>query len=139
MTFEVVIHKAEEGGYWAEIPAIPGCATQGETLEEVDRNIKEAAADACWMKAKMREAVSWYSLLIRRAQVPPVKPITGTDLVRVLQRNEWELVRVHGEHHIFGKLGSNVRVSIPIHGNTALKIGLLNRLLKSAGLSESDL
>ena len=40
---EVVIHEAEEGGYWAEIPAIPGCATQGETLEEVRQNITEAA------------------------------------------------------------------------------------------------
>ncbi len=44
MTLKVVIHRAAEGGYWAEIPAIPGCATQGETLEEVRRNIAEAAA-----------------------------------------------------------------------------------------------
>jgi predicted RNase H-like HicB family nuclease len=42
----VVIHKAEEGGYWAEIPAIPGCATQGETFEELLSNIYEAV-EAC--------------------------------------------------------------------------------------------
>src|SRR5882672_3175385 len=35
MNFQVVVHKAEEGGYWAEVPAIPGCATQGETCEEL--------------------------------------------------------------------------------------------------------
>jgi len=39
---KVVIHKAEEGGYWAEVPAIPGCATQGETLEELMENLREA-------------------------------------------------------------------------------------------------
>ncbi|MBN8248149.1 MAG: type II toxin-antitoxin system HicB family antitoxin [Verrucomicrobia bacterium] len=42
MKLKAVIHKAEEGGYWAEVPAIPGCSTQGETLEEVLRNIQEA-------------------------------------------------------------------------------------------------
>ncbi len=36
-----VIHEAEEGGYWAEVPAIPGCATQGETLEELMANARE--------------------------------------------------------------------------------------------------
>ena len=36
------VHKAEEGGYWAEVPAIPGCATQGDTFEELLQNIYEA-------------------------------------------------------------------------------------------------
>lgn len=42
MKLKVVIHSAEEGGYWAEVPAIPGCATQGETFEELLQNIYEA-------------------------------------------------------------------------------------------------
>lgn len=42
MKLKTIIHKAEEGGYWAEIPAIPGCATQGETFEELLKNIYEA-------------------------------------------------------------------------------------------------
>ncbi|ELR97986.1 type II toxin-antitoxin system HicB family antitoxin [Gloeocapsa sp. PCC 73106] len=42
MRLKVVIHKAEEGGYWAEVPAIPGCATQGDTFEELLHNIYEA-------------------------------------------------------------------------------------------------
>jgi predicted RNase H-like HicB family nuclease len=37
-----VIHNAEEGGYWAEVPAIPGCATEGDTFEELLRNLYEA-------------------------------------------------------------------------------------------------
>jgi len=39
---EVIVHEAEEGGYWAEVPAIPGCATQGKTMEELRANAREA-------------------------------------------------------------------------------------------------
>jgi predicted RNase H-like HicB family nuclease len=39
---KVVVHQAEEGGYWAEVPAIPGCATQGDTFEELLSNLYEA-------------------------------------------------------------------------------------------------
>ena len=42
MKLKVVIHEAEEGGFWAEVPAIPGCATQGDTFEELLQNIYEA-------------------------------------------------------------------------------------------------
>ncbi len=42
MKIKVVIHEAEEGGFWAEVPAIPGCATQGETFEDLLRNLYEA-------------------------------------------------------------------------------------------------
>ena len=42
MKLKVIVHDAEEGGYWAEVPAIPGCATQGETFEELLENLYEA-------------------------------------------------------------------------------------------------
>jgi predicted RNase H-like HicB family nuclease len=42
MKINVIVHEAEEGGYWAEVPAIPGCATQGETFEELLKNLYEA-------------------------------------------------------------------------------------------------
>ena len=42
MKIKVVVHDAEEGGFWAEVPAISGCATQGETLEELLHNLHEA-------------------------------------------------------------------------------------------------
>lgn len=42
MKLKVIVHKAEEGGYWAEVPAIPGCATQGENFEELLKNLYEA-------------------------------------------------------------------------------------------------
>ncbi|MBU1626983.1 type II toxin-antitoxin system HicB family antitoxin [bacterium] len=46
MKLKVIIHKAEEGGYWAEVPSILGCSTQGETFEELLKNIYEAV-EAC--------------------------------------------------------------------------------------------
>ena len=42
MKFKVVIHEAEEGGFWAEVPAIQGCVTQGETFEKLLNNLYEA-------------------------------------------------------------------------------------------------
>ena len=42
MKLKVVVHMAEEGGYWAEVPAIPGCATQGDSFEELLSNLYEA-------------------------------------------------------------------------------------------------
>ena len=42
MKIKVIVHEAEEGGYWAEVPALPGCATQGETFEELLQNLYEA-------------------------------------------------------------------------------------------------
>jgi len=46
LKIKVVVHEAEEGGFWAEVPAIPGCATQGETMEELMANVHEAI-EAC--------------------------------------------------------------------------------------------
>lgn len=42
MKIKIVVHDAEEGGYWAEVPALPGCVSQGETMEELLENIHEA-------------------------------------------------------------------------------------------------
>ena len=42
MTLKVLIRKAQEGGYWAEVPALPGCVSQGETVDDVRANVREA-------------------------------------------------------------------------------------------------
>ncbi len=46
MNFKVIVHQAEEGGFWAEVPAILGCASQGETYDELIKNVKQAI-EAC--------------------------------------------------------------------------------------------
>jgi predicted RNase H-like HicB family nuclease len=42
MKLKAIIHEAEEGGYWAEVPSLPGCVTQGETMEELNAKLREA-------------------------------------------------------------------------------------------------
>ena len=68
-----------------------------------------------------------------------MKPVSGKALKRVLERHGWVLRRIHGSHHIYGKDGSVVRLSVPVHGNKPLKAGLLAHFLKQAGLGEDDL
>ena len=48
MKLRVVVHTAEEGGFWAEVPALPGCVSQGESFSETLANIREAAEG--WLK-----------------------------------------------------------------------------------------
>ena len=61
MKIKVIIHQAEEGGYWAEVPAIPGCLTQGDSWEELIKNIYEAV-EACLSvdveKIKIKEIIA---------------------------------------------------------------------------------
>jgi len=54
MTLKAIIHEADEGGYWAEVPALPGCVTQGETVEEVTSNLYEAIEG--WLCVETTEA-----------------------------------------------------------------------------------
>jgi predicted RNA binding protein YcfA (HicA-like mRNA interferase family) len=68
-----------------------------------------------------------------------MKSVTGKELAKLLEQHGWTLLRVHGSHHIYGKAGTTVRLSVPIHANKPLKSGLLRHLLSMAGLSEDDL
>lgn len=54
MKLKVIIHDAEEGGYWAEVPAIEGCATQGDTFEELLENIYEAI-EGCLVESRLQK------------------------------------------------------------------------------------
>ena len=68
-----------------------------------------------------------------------MKSVSGKEFIRAVERRGWTLLRVQGSHHIYGKAGSDVRLSVPVHGNRPLKAGLLRHLMKMANLSESDL
>jgi predicted RNA binding protein YcfA (HicA-like mRNA interferase family) len=68
-----------------------------------------------------------------------MKALSGKELAKLLEQRGWELRRIHGSHHIFVKPGSEVRLSVPIHGNHSLKTGLLRHLLKQAGISEDEI
>ncbi|MHC5598152.1 MAG: type II toxin-antitoxin system HicB family antitoxin [Nostoc sp.] len=56
MKIRAIIHPAEEGGYWAEVPALPGCISEGDTIEEVMANLKDAIEG--WLEvANSRNAI----------------------------------------------------------------------------------
>jgi len=50
-----------------------------------------------------------------------MKSVSGKELAKRIERHGWELLRIHGSHHIYGKKGSIARLSIPIHGKHPLK------------------
>ena len=68
-----------------------------------------------------------------------MKAISGKEFARVLEKKGWKLARVKGSHHVYIKESMIERISLPIHGNKPLKIGLLKHFLKVAGLKEADL
>ena len=68
-----------------------------------------------------------------------MKTVSGKRFCRLLESKGWELKRVTGSHHIFAKTGNPARISVPIHGNAPLKIGLQRHLMKIADIDESEL
>lgn len=68
-----------------------------------------------------------------------MKPVPGAKLARAAGRRGWTLLRINGSHHIYGKAGETARLSIPIHGNKPLKLGLQRHLMIVAGLGGDDL
>jgi len=68
-----------------------------------------------------------------------MRSVSGRELARAIELKGWVLLRVNGSHHIYGKEGSIVRLSVPIHEDHPLKTGLLRHLMKMAEISEEDL
>ncbi|MGE3243373.1 MAG: type II toxin-antitoxin system HicB family antitoxin [Pirellulales bacterium] len=56
MRLKVLLHPAEEGGFWVEVPALPGCVSEGESREEALSNIREAAEG--WLEVSAEQAES---------------------------------------------------------------------------------
>jgi len=68
-----------------------------------------------------------------------LKTVSGKAFCRLLEAKGWELKRITGSHHIYTKAGCPFRISVPVHGNSPLKIGLQKHLMKLAGIDESEL
>lgn len=66
-------------------------------------------------------------------------PLSGKELGRLLIRFGWRLARVSGSHHIYTKPGSEGRLSVPVHGNRPLKVGLFLHLLSLAEIDPRDI
>ncbi|MCR4316296.1 MAG: type II toxin-antitoxin system HicA family toxin [Planctomycetes bacterium] len=68
-----------------------------------------------------------------------MKSISGKKLCKVLEKHGWILKRVRGSHHILAREGTDVIITVPVHGNKDLRIGTLRKILGDAALSEDDL
>jgi len=53
-----------------------------------------------------------------------LKAVSGKEFCKLIETKSWELKRINGSHHIYAKAGESARISVPVHGNTPLKIGL---------------
>jgi len=68
-----------------------------------------------------------------------MKPIGGRQMCRLLEAKGWRLARITGSHHIFVREGVNLRITVPVHGNADLKVGLQKAIMKFSGVSDKDL
>jgi len=68
-----------------------------------------------------------------------LKAVSGKHFCKLVENKGWELKRINGSHHIYAKAGKNARISIPVHGNMPLKIGLQRHLMMAAGIEEDEL
>ena len=68
-----------------------------------------------------------------------MKAVSGKQFCKLIEGKGWELIRIKGSHHIYTKPGENARISVPVHVNTPLKIGLQRYLMKVAGIDEGEL
>lgn len=68
-----------------------------------------------------------------------MKAISGRRFCRLLEQKGWRLVRTSGSHHIYMMDDRPHRVSVPVHGNTTLKVGLQRQMMKIAEIEESEL
>jgi predicted RNA binding protein YcfA (HicA-like mRNA interferase family) len=68
-----------------------------------------------------------------------MKVLGGKEFAKLLERLGWRLIRTKGSHHVFAKDGFRERITLPIHGNTALKLGLQTGLMKIAGIKEDEI
>ena len=68
-----------------------------------------------------------------------MKPVSGKRLCKVLEEHGWELARIKGSHHVYGRPGSPLNVSVPVHGNDDLPAGTQRRIMRDSGLTDADL
>jgi predicted RNA binding protein YcfA (HicA-like mRNA interferase family) len=68
-----------------------------------------------------------------------LKPLSGKDMCKVLERHGWQLDRISGSHYVYKKPGRAHTIPVPVHGNKSLRPGTQRSILRSAGLTDDDL
>jgi predicted RNA binding protein YcfA (HicA-like mRNA interferase family) len=68
-----------------------------------------------------------------------MKPVTGPQMCRALERRGWSLVRIKGSHHVYQNPGHPRPIPVPVHRNKLLKSGTQRAIMRQAGLTDDDL
>jgi len=68
-----------------------------------------------------------------------LKVVSGKLFCRLLEKKYWELKRINGSHHVYAKVGTAARISVPVHGNKPLKLGLQKHLMRIAEINDTEL
>jgi predicted RNA binding protein YcfA (HicA-like mRNA interferase family) len=68
-----------------------------------------------------------------------MKTISGKRMCSILESKGWSLARVTGSHHVYVRPSSNLRITVPVHGNRDLKLGLQRAIMKLAGIADTEL
>ena len=68
-----------------------------------------------------------------------MKTLSGKEFCKLLESQGWTLARINGSHHIYIKPGNTIRITVPVHANKSLKLGLQKSMMKIAGIKDSDL
>ncbi len=136
--FDIVLEVTVEGGFVVSVPDLPGCWTRGETRAEALANAKEAIGAYLETPSRTRQAASDAQARARQDHgVSARLPAVSGQLVRVLERKGWKLVRTRGSHLVFAHPDDPKLVTVPNHPG-GVKRPLVAGILKAAGMSREE-
>ena len=133
MLYTVILEQEADGGYVATLPALPGCVSQGDTREEVMRNIREAAdlyIEDCIAAGDPRPERSGKRIRRTQNRRPRVKlptDVSGQELVKVLLRIGFVVTRQKGSHIVLRRGNPYARVVVSDHDR--VRQGTLRQIL----------
>jgi len=135
MKIHVVLEKDEDGYFVAEVPGMPGCLSQGRTLEEAAANIKEAAIAWKEVMASKDQSSDGEKVEVT-VREEPLKLVSGKEAVRKFKRAGWKLSPQIGPHMKMTNPAYQWALAIPDHRQ--LGPGLLRKLLREANMTVSE-
>ena len=139
-TFPIILRKEREGGYFVENLALEGCYSQGETVEEALKNIREEHYCVWRMRGSqkwsLKTSVSTWS---RYKSMPKFPRLSVAEMIRILEHKGYIQVRTKGSHvRLYPpEYSAAKKITVPLHGE--LKVGTLLSIMKAAGLTIDDL
>jgi predicted RNA binding protein YcfA (HicA-like mRNA interferase family)/predicted RNase H-like HicB family nuclease len=144
VSYAVFYEQAPEGGYVATVPALPGCHTQGETLEETERNVKEAVEVYLESLAAHGEPIPEEGPSLQgRVTVPAwfmtkLPSLTARQVVRALKHAGFVEDRQKGSHLVLRHPERKARAVVPMHAGQSIKASLLRAIIRDADLSVDE-